>query len=179
MKIYVNGIQRGSVSSNKSGTSHNAYIGYDDVFDDNFNGIIDDVRVYDWALDQAQIWEIMCTDKSKFSVKDDSGVLMAWFDDLGNLFLRGSLEQGEGEDPPSITYNDGFKFKDSSDANLAMVDAINGNMYIKGLLQPQWKDPCDVIDNFIIKDSIDNTVAYIDDPNGDLYLKGELFDDPD
>jgi hypothetical protein len=102
---------------------------------------------------------------------------MAWFDDLGNLFLRGTLEQGN-EDPPSITYNDGFKFKNASDANLAMIDATNGNMYIMGLLQPQWKDPCDVIDNFIIKDSSGDEVAYIDDPNGDLYLKGKLFDDP-
>jgi len=182
LKIYVNGDDPNTKS--RSGLTgfyedyNNTYIGRDVPTLSYFDGKIDDVRVYDWAMDQAKIWEIMCTDMSKFIIKNNSGILMAWGDDLGNLFLRGSLEQGEGE-PPSIAYNDGFKFKDPCGANLAMIDAINGNMYIKGLLQPQWKDPCDIIDNFLIKDSSDKTVAYIDDPNGDLYLKGKLFEDPD
>jgi len=64
-----------------------AYIGRD-----SFDGIIDDVRVYNYALDIFEIWDLTFYDTSKlFSIKNSSGVPVTWFDNLGNLFLKGSL----------------------------------------------------------------------------------------
>ncbi|MBW8039780.1 MAG: hypothetical protein FVQ85_07250 [Planctomycetes bacterium] len=180
LKIYVNGVLRGTDSSiGSTGGSYDAYIGSHGDSNDAyyFNGTIDDVRVYDWAMDQAQIWEIMYPGASKFSVKDNSGVLMAWFDDLGNLFLRGSLTQ----DTTPVAYDniDDFRIQDSNGVDVAIIDAANGNMYIKGsYTEGVWPGPGPSAgdNNFIIKDGSDNAVAYIDDPNGDLYLKGKLFE---
>jgi subtilisin family serine protease len=113
-----------------------------------------------------------------FCIKSDSGEPVARFDNFGNLFLKGNLEQGN-ENPPSETYNDGFKFRNPGDANIAMIDACNGKMYIYGsLLENRSSLNPQGDSNFIIKGSSGNVVAYIDDPNGDIYLKGKLFQNP-
>jgi hypothetical protein len=175
LRIYVDGEKKDTESStNRSGVHYDASIGGHST--EYFKGLIDDVRVYDWAMNYVQIWEIMYPGTSKFSVKDNSRVPMAWFDDLGNLFLRGSLEQGD-KDPPLITYNDGFKFKNPSDANLAMIDGTNGNMYIYGE-KKNWNTPSAGKDEFIIRNSDDDPNAYISDV-GNLYLTGKLYENQD
>ena len=114
--------------------------------------------------------------ESRFCIKDSSDHPVAWFDNFGNLFLKGTLEPSTTPDANDSI--DEFRFQDSNGIDLAIIDATNGNMYITGSLyenQAELNPQGD--NNFIIKDSNDDTLAYIDDPNGDLYLKGKLFDD--
>jgi len=59
LKIYVNGVPKNTTSSvGLSGVNQPAYIGYDAVWLDFFDGIIDDVRVYDRALDANEILQL-------------------------------------------------------------------------------------------------------------------------
>jgi len=110
-----------------------------------------------------------------FCVKDSSDVRVAWFDNFGNLFLKGSLTQGEGQTRPTATGDDEFIFKDSS-GNLMIINTTNGNMYIYGSQQSTWESPSAESDEFIIENS-SGPVAYISD-SGDLYLKGKLYQNP-
>jgi len=51
LKIYVNGVlKRSKTSVGFSGVDYDAYIGYDDLYGNCFNGTIDDVAIYDRAL---------------------------------------------------------------------------------------------------------------------------------
>ena len=127
----------------------------------------------DRALDLDEILDTMELSTSKFSALDESGVRVAWFDDFGNLFLKGTLEENSDFSP--ATGHDEFKFKDSSDDLVMVIDTTNGNMYIAGSLydeQTGTLTPSAMDDNFVIKDSSGAVVAYIDD-SGDLYLKGK------
>jgi len=59
LKIYVNGVPKNTASSGGlSGVNQPAYIGYDAAWSDFFDGIIDDVRIYDRALDANEIDQI-------------------------------------------------------------------------------------------------------------------------
>jgi hypothetical protein len=186
LKIYVDGVLEDTESLvDETGVSYNAYIGrpvhtewifWATAGHRYFDGEIDDVRVYNQALSLDQIWEIMFNDTSKFSVKDGSGERVAWFDNLGNLFLKGSLTQGEGQTRPTATGDDEFIVKDSS-GNLMIINTTNGNMYIYGSLQSTWQSPSEESDEFIIENE-SGPVAYISD-SGDLYLKGELYENPE
>jgi hypothetical protein len=172
LKIYVNGVQRGTKTSSKSGCHHKAYIGYDDVIDaDFFSGLIDDVRVYDWAMDLSEIWEVM-VGSPKFCIKNSSGERMAWFTNIGNLALKGTLEE---ESSHTATGHDEFRFQDSEGEDVAIIDATNGEMYIDGekyVNQAQLNPPAN---SFIIKNKDGYVVAYID-VSGDLYLKRKLYE---
>jgi len=186
LKIYVNGELKTEYRPGYTGYYENydtTYIGYEDELSNPdeppgvyFDGKIDDVRVYRRALSTFEIWDIMFPDTDRFRVKDSADETVAWFDDFGNLFLRGSLEQGR-KNPPTIAYNDGFKFKNPSDANLAMIDGTNGNMYIYGE-KKNWNTPSEGKDEFIIRNSDDEPVAYISEV-GNLYLTGKLCENPD
>lgn len=109
-----------------------------------------------------------------FCVKNASGEKVAWFDNFGNLILDGYLEKHT--DHIATDANDEFRIQDSDGNDLAIIDATDGWMYIKGLLYDKQEtlDP-QGDNNFIIKDSNDDVVAYIDDPNGDVYLKRRLL----
>jgi len=51
LKLYVDGELKGSApSSVYSGVNYDAYIGYDHIYDTYFDGLLDDVRVYNRAL---------------------------------------------------------------------------------------------------------------------------------
>jgi len=59
LKLYVNGRLEGSASSSSlTGFSYNAYIGCDPTYPLYYNGLIDDVRIYDRALSAAEIEEL-------------------------------------------------------------------------------------------------------------------------
>ena len=114
-------------------------------------------------------------DTYRFWVKDSSGVPVGWFDDLGNLLLKGALTQNTT--PAANPNKDEFRFQNSTGNDVAIIDATNGNMCIKGSLKEQgiwWQEPSEQEHDFIIKNSNGAVVAYINE-SGDLYLKGELY----
>lgn len=109
---------------------------------------------------------------SKFAILNDVGVRKAWFDDLGNLFLKGSLAKRS-----TITADDRydeFRVQDSAGSDIALIDVTNGNMYITGDIQTTWSDPDEGTDDFIIHNDQGSPMAYIDE-SGNLYLKGKLY----
>ena len=99
---------------------------------------------------------------------------MAWFDDFGNIFLKGIFEPNTI--PEDEAESDEFRIQDANSKDVMIINGENGCMYIKAWLQPQWEDPCSLIHEFIIKDSNDQPVSYIDDL-GNVFLKGLLYDD--
>jgi len=108
-----------------------------------------------------------------FCIKNSSDETVAWFDNFGNLVLKGRLEENSDCEP---TGHDEFKFKDSGGNVVMIIDTSNGNMSIKGTHQAQWEDPSAEDDEFIIEND-SGPVAYISD-SGDLYLTGELNHNP-
>ena len=60
-----------------------------------------------------------------FSVLDDSDTNMAIFDNLGNLFLKGTMDQNSTHTATAV---DEFIIEDSSNSELAIIDANDGNM---------------------------------------------------
>jgi len=177
LRMYCDGVLKSFAwYGGKSGCETRAYIGYNrDWLNQNdcyFNGIIDDVQVYNGAMDEDEIWDKMFYGTSKFSVLDSSGVRVAWFDDLGNLFLKGTLTE---DTTPQATGNDEFRVQDSDGNDVAIIDMTNGNIYLDGSVQATWAEPSAESDDFIIKDSSGAAVAYIDD-SGELYLKGNVYE---
>jgi len=127
---------------------------------------------YDFTLlgdPELKIW----TAVPQFIIKNNSGSNVAWFDNFGNLFLKGIFEPNT---TPEASANDEFRFQDSNSNDVAIIDANSGNMYIEGLLQAQWQDPNGQNDEFIIEDSNAQPVSYIND-SGNVFLKGRLYDD--
>ncbi len=174
LKIYVDGVWKGTADSfHENGGEYNAYIGW------RFDGLIDDVRVYNYALGIDELWDLIFDETPRFCINNSSGVPVAWFDNLGNLFLKGTLTQEGGQTRPSATGNDEFIFKDST-GNLMIINTTNGNMDIYGsYTEGVWPGPSELEDEFIIEDS-SGAVAYIDE-SGNLYLQGKLYEnrDPD
>lgn len=113
--------------------------------------------------------------ESGFVVADSSGLPVAWFDDFGNVWLKGELEQSSDFSP--ATGHDEFQFRDSSGNLVMVIDMSNGNMYIKGTLSENQEQLTTSAqsDEFVVED-INGVVAYIND-SGNLYLEGELFAD--
>lgn len=177
LKIYVDGVEEGSSSSSgHTGINHDAYIGYDGD-GSYFEGIIDDVHVYNYALDVFEIWDAMSGDAPRFRVKNSSDETVAWFDSFGNLFLKGSLTKGGGQTRPTATGDDEFIFKDSI-GNLMIINTTNGNMDIYGEYPVDvWPGPSELEDEFVIEGPT-GAVAYIN-ASGNLYLKGELYQNPE
>jgi hypothetical protein len=108
------------------------------------------------------------TATSTFSAGD-----VAWFDDLGNLVLKGTLTVNT---TPSTTENDEFRIKNSTGFNVALIDLTDGDMVIKGSKYEEQTSMTGA-SNFIVKDSNGDAVAYID-ISGNLYLKGKIYKNP-
>ena len=129
-------------------------------------------------IDSFALTKVVVPETLAFYVKDSSDNVVAWFDNLGNLGLKGELDQDTNYSAKSN--RDEFVFEDSQDNDVAIIDSATGNMYIDGSLNQEQTTltPSSEDDNFIIKDSSGNIVAYIDE-SGDMYLQGALFDFPD
>jgi len=87
--------------------------------------------------------------------------------------LKGTLTTGVDpleEDPD----HDEFRVQNSS-GDVAIIDATEGNMYIKGELHEEQDMSQLSPEGFIIKNSSGDVVAYIDD-SGHVYLKGKLYE---
>ena len=173
LRIYLDGDLKGNMSyADGNGSDTNAYLGGGDYEGCYFDGIIDDVRVYNWAVDVDEIWDNMYYGTSKFAILNDVGVRKAWFDDLGNLFLKGGLAKRS-----TLTADDRydeFRVQDSAGNEVAIIDVTNGNMYITGDVQTAWSDPDEGEDEFIIHNDQGSPMAYINE-SGNLYLKGKLY----
>ncbi|NIP51575.1 MAG: hypothetical protein GWN00_22070 [Aliifodinibius sp.] len=111
---------------------------------------------------------------SGFYVQNSSGVPVAWFDNLGNLVLKGSLTE---DTTPTATGADEFRVKNSSGSDVAIIVSTNGNMSIKGSLYEEQGtlNPSGSSDDFVIKNSSGSVVAYIAE-SGNVYLKGKLYE---
>jgi len=109
----------------------------------------------------------------KFRMQNSVGNTLAWFDDSGNLVLKGSLSSGGECSAPSGS----FIIQDSLGATVAYIDNV-GNLCIEG----EWSDLCIACDSeadaFVVRDSSDTDVAYIDQ-DGNLCLTGKLFQKPE
>ena len=178
LRIYVDGNLENSVDEeddedvlNQTGVDHNAYIGWSGT-GSYFNGLIDDVRVYNYALSENEIVAIYEYREYPrvFSVRDSSDALLAWIDTEGNLFLKGSLAT---QTTPSATANDEFRIQDSGSDDVGLIDMVNGDMMIKGTVHEEVSD-WSAASHFIVKDNSNNIVAYIDN-SGNLYLKGKAY----
>jgi len=175
LKIYVNGTEKDSKPLfHKTGVNTNAFIGFDgDTINGygHFQGIIDDVRVYRWGVDVDEILDKMFYGTSKFCVKNGSGVRVAWFDDLGNLFLKGT-KQTVWQEPSNQT--DEFIVKRSDGVPMAYIND-SGNLFLQGTFsEGQTPVPSDA-DEFRVQDSTGADVAIIDTTNGDIKIKGKLY----
>lgn len=173
LKIYVNGVLKATQDYPEcTGGSFNAYIGSDEQQYNHFQGIIDDVRVYRRAVDVDEILDKMFYGTSKFSVKNTSGVRVAWFDDLGNLFLKGSKQTNW--QPPSDETSE-FITKNDSGSPVAYIND-SGNLYLQGSLTVGQTPIATSADEFRVLDSTGADVAIIDTTNGDIKIKGKLYE---
>jgi len=108
------------------------YIGYEDdlplVGAVYFDGTIDDVRVYNYALRKCEIWDAMSGDLPRFRIKNSADETVAWFDSFGNLVLKGKQKNWGVPSGP----DDKFIIEDSSGA-VAYIDE-SGDLYLSGEL---------------------------------------------
>jgi len=111
-------------------------------------------------------------DVDKFYVQNASGETVAWFGDLGNIVLKGTLVSGGTCAAPSGS----FIIANSAGETVAYVDN-QGNLCVQG----SWSEQCGTCspatDAFIIQDSSGTTVSYIDF-DGNLCLTGKLYQHP-
>lgn len=106
----------------------------------------------------------------QFSLKDGIGNIVARFDSLGNLWLKGSLQQSSSY---TDTPNDEFRFQDRNGNDVAIIDLVEGNAYISGALHEKQADLSPTDYSFVIKDGNEGIAAFIDE-SGNMFLKGVL-----
>ena len=112
-------------------------------------------------------------DIDKFHVENSSGETVAWFGDLGNIVLKGTLTSGGTCVAPSGS----FIMKDSSGDTVAYIDN-QGNMCIEGTWSEEESSCNPTASVFTIKDSTGAKVSYIDS-DGKLCLTGKLYQNPE
>jgi len=135
LRIYVDGVCKAKKAyPSKSGVENTpAYIGCGLQCAGNayFDGIIDDVRVYDRALSRKEVRNLPYPDESVFRIQNSSGETVAWFNASGYLFLEGSVQENYQGSPSAE--NDNFVITDATDEPVAWIDD-SGNLYLAGEL---------------------------------------------
>jgi len=170
LKVYVDGVFGDDFDGlNQSGINHAAYIGSSGT-GNYFNGLIDDVRVYNYALSDNEIAGLSeGGNPPALVVRNASRAIVALIDVEGNLFLAGTLTSGT----PQASASDEFCVQKLDGQNVVIVAIINmatGNMVIAGTQQQGVPSPS----NFIVKNTSGNPVAYID-TSGNLRLAGNVY----
>jgi hypothetical protein len=108
-----------------------------------------------------------------FRIRNDLDDDVVRVDNHGNMALMGMLTESTF---PISTPAKEFRFKDVDGNDAAIINAHNGNLFIKGALyQNQTTLTPSGDNNFIIKNSTGIVVAYINN-TGNLYLKGSLYE---
>jgi parallel beta-helix repeat protein len=108
-----------------------------------------------------------------FRIRNVAGDDIAWIDRCGNMALRGTITPNT---IPYATVAKEFRFQNVDGNDAAIINAKNGNVFIRGMLyERQATLTLSGSNNFIIKDSNGTVVAYINNA-GDLYLKGSLYE---
>jgi len=173
LKIYVNGqFEADANHPGTSGVDTDAYIGASwDGTSGYFDGLIDDVRVYNYALTASEVGALAFTYADDvFRVRNSSNESTAWIDSEGNLFLAGTLE----EESPSPSSADEFRVHDSNDTAVAIINTTNGNMEIAGTAYAGQSNLSGA-NHFIVSKDAASAVAYID-VSGNLYLLGQVYE---
>ncbi len=113
-------------------------------------------------------------DPNKFYFKNSSGSNVAWFGDLGNVVIKGTLEQNSAY---TATANDEFRFQDRNGNDVMIIDLTNGNMYLDGTLNENQNTltPLENSDDFIVLNETNEVSAYINE-SGYMFLKGILVE---
>ena len=120
------------------------------------------------------VWRALSYGIPAFSVEDASGEAVATFDILGNLMLKGELTRNT---TPTATANDEFRVQDSNGTDVAIINATDGNMFIKkniGWPTRQWGSG----DFFTVRNTNGEIVARIHHL-GYMYLRGKLYENAD
>jgi subtilisin family serine protease len=108
-------------------------------------------------------------------IKSDSGKPVARFDDSGNLYLKGTLNELSY---PEASEEDEFRFQDMYGTENMIIDANTGNVYLRGYLYEEEEEPLTpptYLSNLIFKNSSGNIVSYVD-YGGHLHLKGNVYE---
>lgn len=117
---------------------------------------------------------LLYNDTSKIIIKNSSGHNMSWFGDLGNILLRGTLEENSAH---SISANDEGIVRFNGE-DVFILDTTNGNLYIDGELAENQGTLNPGSDDFVIKDEAGNPVIYVS-KTGYMFIKGTLTENGD
>jgi hypothetical protein len=134
ISIYVDGHLEGTGHSYSwEGQDTDAYIAHCPVYPQNFKGAIDDVRVYNYALGPAAIWDLVFPNSNRFRVCNSSDETVAWFDDSGYGWLKGAIHERQNSLDPESNETDDFVVKNSDNDVVAFI-SDSGDLYLKGSL---------------------------------------------
>ena len=138
LRIYVDGVCKANTvypSENGDPTAAYAYIGYGLESTQNayFDGIIDDVRVYNYAMGVGEIRELLFPNSSRFRVCNSSDETVSWFDDCGYGWLKGAIHDRQSSLDPESNETDDFVVRNSDNAVVAFI-SDSGDLYLKGSL---------------------------------------------
>ncbi|NIP28301.1 MAG: hypothetical protein GWN67_03960, partial [Phycisphaerae bacterium] len=100
LKLYVDGLLKSSVpSAGYTGESNNAYIGADSISSFYFNGLIDDVRIYDRAVSESEFQDI-ADPTGRWALKD------SWRASVYRYGSPGSDDSGILPNPGAVVINE-------------------------------------------------------------------------
>ena len=109
--------------------------------------------------------------KYRFFIKNDSGANTAWFDDTGNLFLKGKCSL----QPACNASQNSFIIANFTDDTVAYINSTGDLCIERGSCSNMHSSTCNPTrDAFIIQNSSRVNISYIDF-NGNICLTGELY----
>jgi len=137
LRIYVNGALTGYTFTCQTGYDTDAYIGWAGYTspisaEDYFAGAIDDVRIYNYAMTELEIREVIPPAVARFSMENSLAERVAWFDESGNLFLKGTAHIQQNPLNPAVESDD-FIIKNNNGDVVAYI-SDSGHLYLKGSL---------------------------------------------